>query len=65
VYRLPPYAPELNPSEYIWTNGKRHLSNGAPEDIDELQGRVRAAIRRVAGSQQLLGACLRRSALSF
>jgi transposase len=65
VYRFPAYAPELNPCEYVWTNSKRSLSNGTPEDIDKLAVRVRKAIRRVARSQQLLRGCLRRSALSF
>src|SRR4029079_19594157 len=27
VYRLPPYAPELNPVEPIWSNLKRSLAN--------------------------------------
>jgi transposase len=63
VYRFPAYAPELNPAEQIWTNGKRYLSNGTPKDADQLAGRVRAAIRRVGRSQQLLRGCLRRSTL--
>jgi transposase len=65
VYRFPAYAPELNPAEQIWTNGKRSLSNGAPQDIHQLAGRVRGAIRKVARSQQLLRGCLKRSGLSF
>jgi len=65
VYRFPAYAPEVNPAEHVWTNGKRYMSNGTPQDIDELGGRVRLAIRRVARSQRLLRACLRKSDLSF
>jgi len=65
VYRFPAYAPELNPAEQIWTNGKRYMSNGTPGDIDELAGQVRLAIRRVARSQRLLRACVEKSGLSF
>lgn len=65
VYRLPAYAPELNPAEQIWTNGKRYMSNGTPQDIDELGGRVRVAIRRVGRSQRLLRGCVQKSGLSF
>ena len=65
VHRFPAYAPELNPAEYVWTNAKRHLSNGTPHDIKELQAGVRTAIRRVGRSQDLLRACLDQSALSF
>ena len=65
VYRFPGYAPELNPAEYVWTNAKRRLSNGTPEDIDRLGADLQVAIRRIARSQRLLRACLRRSTLSF
>jgi transposase len=65
AYRFPAYAPELNPAEQIWTSGKRYMSNGTPKDIDELGGNVRVAIRRVAQSQRLLRACVRRSGLFF
>jgi len=27
VYRLPPYAPELNPVEPVWSSLKRSLAN--------------------------------------
>jgi hypothetical protein len=50
VYCFPVYAPELNLAEYAWSNGKRYLSNGTPEDIDQLAGRVRIAIRKVVRS---------------
>jgi transposase len=65
VHRFPGYAPELNPTEYVWTNAKRHLSNGTPKHIDQLAVRVQAAIRRIARSQRLLQGCLRKSTLSF
>ena len=65
VYRFPAYAPELNPSEYVWTQGKASLANATPKDIEELNDALRAALARIGSSQQVLKACLRRSTLFF
>jgi len=48
---LPPYAPELNPVEYLWAWLKRHaLANFCPNSIAELahttRGKLRSAQRR-------------------
>ena len=44
---LPPYAPELNPAEQLWNNGKRvDLANLAPTDRDDLRGHVRRSLIR-------------------
>ena len=41
---LPPYAPELNPVEYIWAYWKQHeLPNVCPKDYWELDERARKA----------------------
>ncbi|WP_203843841.1 transposase [Winogradskya humida] len=37
VYQLPSYAPELNPTENIWSNLKRSMANLAPGSITDLQ----------------------------
>jgi transposase len=45
--RLPAYAPELNPSEYIWGHLKRHaLANFCPKDIPHLSREARRQLRR-------------------
>ncbi|MFI1996695.1 transposase [Actinoplanes sp. NPDC020271] len=36
VYRLPSYAPELNPVENMWSSLKRSMVNLAPGRIDDL-----------------------------
>jgi len=37
VYEFPPYAPELNPVEQLWTWAKREeLANFVPDDLDQL-----------------------------
>ena len=36
VYQLPGYAPELNPTENIWSSLKRSMANLAPANITDL-----------------------------
>lgn len=54
-HRLPPYAPELNPVEHVWTTGKwGPLANAPPEDLDDLNRQVNAELARQADHQRLL-----------
>jgi transposase len=46
--RLPAYAPELNPVEYIWGYWKQHeLPNFCPKDFSQLSYEARCALRRM------------------
>lgn len=48
VERLPGYAPELNPIEYLWGYAKGNdLANLAPKDLWELSREAKKALRRV------------------
>lgn len=58
VHPFPPYAPELNPDEFVWTTSKRDLSNSAPKDIGELKHHLRRSTRRLQRSQRLLWSCI-------
>ena len=60
-YAFPAYAPGLNPAEHIWNQADARLANGAPRNLGQLRGRLRHAIRRLRGSQQLLRACIHAS----
>lgn len=52
---LPPYAPDLNPTEQLWNNGKRtDLANLAPADRDDLRGHVRRSLIRQRHAPNLL-----------
>ena len=52
---LPPYAPELNPAEQVWTRTKYvDLSNYIPDDVLELGRRVSDSIRHTRSQQKLL-----------
>ncbi len=47
VYRLPPYAHDLNPVEPVWAHLKRSLANLTKHDIAELTALVRTRLKRM------------------
>ena len=54
---LPPYAPELNPVEYLWAHWKHHeLANFCPKDFAELTVHARAKLRRTQRRKALIAA---------
>ena len=63
---LPPYAPELNPVEYIWAYWKQHeLPNVCPKDYWELDQRARKSLRRMRRKPRLITAFWKQSSLCF
>jgi transposase len=60
---LPPYAPELNPDEGVWSQAKRRLANGRPDTIDELWLHLLDSLNTIGVSQNNLRACVHRSDL--
>jgi putative transposase len=65
VYRLPPYAHELNPVEPVWSHLKRSLANLTKQDIGELTALVKTRLRRVQYRPGLLGAFFAYTGLDF
>jgi transposase len=64
VKRLPGYAPELNPVEYIWSYWKQHeLANVCPKDYWQLNDVARSALRRMRRRRRLIGAFWKQSSL--
>lgn len=62
--RLPPYAPELNPVEFLWSGLKySRLSSFAPRDAIELNDRVDAELTTIRRNQQLLRSFVHASSL--
>ncbi|EMM76059.1 DDE family endonuclease [Leptospira santarosai str. 2000030832] len=48
---LPPYAPELNPQEYIWGRWKRnYMANFCPENLSSLIRRTKSTLRKLKSS---------------
>ncbi len=57
VERLPGYAPELNPIEYLWGYAKGNdLANFAPKELAELSHAARKAFTRVRKVKRCLRA---------
>jgi putative transposase len=65
VYRLPPYAHELNPVEPVWSHLKRSLANLTKHDIAELTALVKTRLRRMQYRRALLTGFLASTGLGF
>jgi transposase len=62
--RLPAYAPELNPVEYIWGYLKQHeLPNVCPKDMWQLGYGARRALRRMRRRRTLITAFWKQASL--
>lgn len=53
---LPPYAPELNPTEHGNSVVKRELANAHPDSVEALRRSARASFRRLGRRPELLQA---------
>ena len=63
---LPPYAPELNPVEYIWAYWKQHtLPNICPKDYWSLDQTARRTLRRMRRRPRLIAAFWLQAELPF
>jgi DDE superfamily endonuclease len=58
VYRLPPYAHELNPVEQVWSHLKRSLANLAKRNLAQLTALVKTRLRRMQYQPALLSGFL-------
>lgn len=61
---FPPYAPELNPLEYLWSTGKhKDLANLYADTLTDIDGAVRRYKRRLKAHPNLLTGFLKASGL--
>lgn len=66
IRRLPPYSPDLNPNEGVWSYVKvRELPNLAAKDSAELVRKVRGALRKVQHRPNLIKSFLFESELPW
>lgn len=64
VIRLPAYAPELNPPEYLWSAMKaKYLANLRPEGLAAVGQAVQRGYRRIKKKSDLLSGFLQASRL--
>jgi transposase len=65
VFRLPPYAHELNPVERVWAHLKRSLANLTKHTITELTALVKTRLRRMHYRRGLLVGFLASTGLEY
>ena len=65
VFRLPPYAHELNPVEPVWSHLKRSLANLTKHTIAELTALVKTRLKRMQYHPGLLLGFLASTGLDF
>ena len=65
VFRLPPYAHELNPVEPVWAHLKRSLTNLTKHTIAELTALVKTRLKRMQYRPALLVGFLASTGLEF
>ena len=65
VFRLPPYAHELNPVEPVWSHLKRSLANLTKHNINELTALVKTRLKRMQYRPGLLAGFLASTGLEF
>ena len=65
VIRLPAYAPDLNPTEGVWSHVKRSLGNLAVTGVDHLAAIVRNRLKRIQYRPDLLTSFLAHTGLAL
>lgn len=61
---LPPYAPELNPVEYLWAWLKRHaLANFCPDNLTELRLTATNKLKSAQRRRSIIVACWKQADL--
>jgi putative transposase len=63
VVQLPDYAPELNPTEGVWSHVKRRLGNLAACGIDQLAAIVRTRFKSIQYRPGLIDAVITETGL--
>jgi hypothetical protein len=65
VFRLPSYAPDLNPVEGVWSLVKRSLANFAAANLDHLVRVTKRKLKRIQYRPHLLEGCLAETGLTL
>jgi hypothetical protein len=59
VHRLPAYAPEFNPQEYVWAAMKgKDLAGFCPDTLVQVEEAAAKAAERIGTDANLLTGCL-------
>lgn len=65
VYQLPPYAPEFNPVEGVWSHLKRSLANLTKHSLDQLTALVKTRLKRMQYRPHLIEGLIAKTGLDL
>lgn len=65
VIRLPAYAPDLNPTEGVWSHLKRSIGNLAVTGVDHLQAIIKNRLKAIQYRTDLLDGLLAHTGLTL
>ncbi|HYV79317.1 MAG TPA: transposase [Streptosporangiaceae bacterium] len=65
IYRLPAYAPDMNPVEGIWSLLKRSIANFAAADLDGLVRIIKRKLKKIQYRPHLIDGCLTATGLTI
>jgi putative transposase len=65
VFHLPPYAPELNPTEGVWSTVKRGLGNFTVRTIDQLAATVKHLLKQIQYRPDLINGYIAETGLDL
>jgi transposase len=65
IYRLPAYAPDMNPAEGIWSLLKRSMVNFAAADLDGLVRIIKRKLKKIQYRPHLIDGCLTATGLTL
>ncbi len=65
VYQLPPYTPEVNPVEGVWSHRKRSPANLTKHSLDQLTALVKTRLKRMQYQPGLINGLIAKTGLDF
>jgi transposase len=65
IYRMPTYAPDLNPAEGIWSLLKRAMANFAAPGLDHLVRIIKRKLKKIQYRPHLIDGCLAGTGLTL
>ncbi|MFF3160067.1 transposase [Streptomyces sp. NPDC057910] len=65
VYQLPSHAPDLNPTEGVWSLLKRSIANSAAADLRSLTRITKRKLKKIQYCPELINGCLTKTGLTM
>ncbi|MEU5548028.1 transposase, partial [Streptomyces sioyaensis] len=65
VHQLPSYAPDLNPTEGIWSVLKRSIANFVAADLTGLTRIIKHKLKKIQYCPELINGCLTQTGLTM